>query len=300
MKKSFLSLFTVLCALSVFTACDDDKDGISSVYSGESLNLTLSGTTLSDKVVTTDNATITLKNIIPGEAEMALPVTYTAGGFIGSVKNENREVKVDATIRDGVADVKVDLAETSPLGRNTFYINAQSLSLDFETSKKTVTLNGQEYEAKSLPLLVGSMGGPMLSQLFKGIRFGADGTIVVEFVRDDATYLTLAGYAFYNVVGDKIFVSLNLPAILSKSYINPLESIVSMLYGVGIPLNLSVEGNKASFTITRETMLPIIQVLPFVDKLNLIPEEYKTVLTEVSTIIQESTKFDLSLNLVKN
>ena len=298
MKKNYM--FTVvLCVLSLFTSCNDDKDDSSSVYVGDSLKLTLSGTTLSGKAVATDNTTITLNNVIPGEAELTLPITYTADGFIGKVKNEYREVEVDATVRDGVAEVKVNLTEINPLGGNTFATNAQSLRLDFATPKEKITFMGTDYDAKMLPVLVESQVSPMLSQLLKGIRFGADGVIVVEFIKEGGTHLTLGGYAFYNVVDDKIFVSLNMPAILSKSNINPLESIVSMLGGVGIPFDLSIKGNDASFTLTRETLLPVVKLLPLLITLDLIPENYVTIVTEISTIIQESTKFDIHLDLVK-
>lgn len=298
MKKNYL--FTVvLCVLSLFTSCNDDKDDSSSVYVGDSLKLTLSGTTLSGKAVATDNTTITLNNVIPGEAELTLPITYTADGFIGKVKNEYREVEVDATVRDGVAEVKVNLTETNPLGGNTFTANEQSLSLDFETPKEKITFMGNEYDAKMLPVLVESQGSLMLSQFLKGIRFEADGLIIVEFIKDGGTYLTLGGYAFYNVVDEKIFVSLNMPAILSKSNINPLESVISMLGGVGIPFELSVKGNEASFKITRETLLPVAELLPYLATSGLIPEKYATPIKELCTIIQQSTKFDLSLNLVK-
>ena len=195
MKKNYL--FTVvLCVLSLFTSCNDDKDDSSSVYVGDSLKLTLSGTTLSGKAVATDNTTITLNNVIPGEAELTLPITYTADGFIGKVKNEYREVEVDATVRDGVAEVKVNLTEINPLGGNTFATNAQSLRLDFATPKEKITFMGTDYDAKMLPVLVESQVSPMLSQLLKGIRFGADGVIVVEFIKEGGTHLTLGGYAF--------------------------------------------------------------------------------------------------------
>ena len=85
MKKNLFFVFTMLCALSFFTACSDDDDNktddgwkaISATYTAETLKLTMGGTEVADQSVKVDassaeQATITLANLIPGEAESRL------------------------------------------------------------------------------------------------------------------------------------------------------------------------------------------------------------------------------------
>ena len=79
MKKNLFFVFTMLCALSFFTACSDDDDNktddgwkaISATYTAETLKLTMGGTEVADQSVKVDassaeQATITLANLIPG------------------------------------------------------------------------------------------------------------------------------------------------------------------------------------------------------------------------------------------
>lgn len=85
MKKNLFFVFTMLCALSFFTACSDDDDNktddgwkaISATYTAETLKLTMGGTEVADQSVKVDassaeQATITLANLIPGEAEVKI------------------------------------------------------------------------------------------------------------------------------------------------------------------------------------------------------------------------------------
>ena len=59
MKKNLFFVFTMLCALSFFTACSDDDDNktddgwkaISATYTAETLKLTMGGTEVADQSV---------------------------------------------------------------------------------------------------------------------------------------------------------------------------------------------------------------------------------------------------------
>ena len=62
MKKNLFFVFTMLCALSFFTACSDDDDNktddgwkaISATYTAETLKLTMGGTEVADQSVKVD------------------------------------------------------------------------------------------------------------------------------------------------------------------------------------------------------------------------------------------------------
>lgn len=304
MKRNLLCLCALLCALNFLTSCDDD-DNQPGVYKNDSLKIVMSGNTVTNSELKIDGTTAIFKKLLPGEGELAIPVTLTANGFSGTAKNDTREVAVDAKILNGVADVTVTLTQTNVLAGNEYFTNAQSLSLDFATQKETITFGGKNYPSAVLPQLVGVAGGPMLAGKLKSVRFGTDGNITGSIVQGDAVNLIPAGYAMYNIVDGKLFVSLNVEAIFSKSSLNPLEPVLSMLNN-GIPLALTTNGNKASFTISREVLAPVASTLPYLFpllvKLGIISGDLaalESTVDEVSTIIMESTKFDLSLNLEK-
>lgn len=303
MKKNLLYLFTVLCTLSLFTACgDDDNDkktvDYSGSYTGESLAVSMGDVVLPVKAVSIANNTMTLPGMIPGEADLAIPCTFIDNAFSGTSKTDGREVTVEGSIIDKKATVKVKVKMTNSLVGGTFSTSAQSLSLAYETPKDKITFMGDPtYDPKGLPVLIGMMGGSMLTQYLQDVTFNEDGTIVATYLKDKTPTVSPKGYAFYNVKDGKIFVSVNIGMMMGKADANPLDGIMQMLQN-GLPLGLVVDGNKASFIVTRDMMMPFMPMLPLLA--GMLNNELITLLaTEIPTIVTESTKFDLSLNLTK-
>lgn len=102
MKKNLFFVFTMLCALSFFTACSDDDDNktddgwkaISATYTAETLKLTMGGTEVADQSVKVDassaeQATITLANLIPGEAEVKIEAKMVKTGESYALEGSN-------------------------------------------------------------------------------------------------------------------------------------------------------------------------------------------------------------------
>ncbi|MEF9987419.1 MAG: hypothetical protein RR735_09895, partial [Bacteroidales bacterium] len=66
----------------------------------------------------------------------------------------------------------------------------------------------------------------------------------------------------------------------------------------GLPLGLAMNGNTASFIVTRDMMLPFMDVLPIIGGMVDV-QLVKMLANEIPVIVKGSTKFDLSLNLTK-
>lgn len=141
MKKNWMYLLTVLCALSFFTACSDDDDnagkegweGISKTYEGSQfLNLKLGEVTLAlenksvaVQAASASQASVTLNNIIPEEAVLQLDASlkeasgvYTLSGektitFGGSLPG-TCVVSVQGTIEKGILSLSVSRQVASP------------------------------------------------------------------------------------------------------------------------------------------------------------------------------------------
>lgn len=134
-------LLTVLCALSIFTACSDDDDnagkegweGISKTYeSSQFLNLKLGEVTLAleNKSVvvnatSADQASVTLNNIIPEDAVLEISASlkeadgiYTLSGektisFSGNLSG-TCVVSIQGTIQKGILSLVIDRKVASP------------------------------------------------------------------------------------------------------------------------------------------------------------------------------------------
>lgn len=109
MKKNLFFVFTMLCALSFFTACSDDDDNktddgwkaISATYTAETLKLTMGGTEVADQSVKVDassaeQATITLAN----------PVNYEI-----APDGKSARVYIDKALVSQIAPLLPTLAE---------------------------------------------------------------------------------------------------------------------------------------------------------------------------------------------
>ncbi|MEG1543142.1 MAG: DUF4925 domain-containing protein [Tannerellaceae bacterium] len=304
MKKNLLYLFTVLCSLSFFSSCsDDDKNNaadFSGTYAGENLKMTYAGVEMA-KTLTVDKTSVTLKSIVPGEADLVIPCTFVDNAFSGNSKTAAREVTIEGTIVDKKMSAKVSTKIIHALAGNTYATTPQSLSLAYETPMKTITFMGDKaYDPKYLPGLVNAMGGAMLAGMLQDVTFNEDGTIVASYIKDKKVVTSPKGYAFYNIMDNKIIVSVNVAMIRkpkSKASANPLEAIMAMLEN-GLPIGLAMNGNTASFIVTRDMMLPFMDVLPIIGGMVDV-QLVKMLANEIPVIVKGSTKFDLSLNLTK-
>ena len=83
----------------MFAACnDDDDDKRSATYNGANLKVTVSGMALSNKEAVLDGNTLTVKNTIPGETEVAFPVEFAGDNMTGTNTGATRNIDLQGSI----------------------------------------------------------------------------------------------------------------------------------------------------------------------------------------------------------
>ena len=204
MKKNLFFVFTMLCALSFFTACSDDDDNktddgwkaISATYTAETLKLTMGGTEVADQSVKVDassaeQATITLANLIPGEAEVKIEAKMVKTGesyaLEGSNTNDLRTVSAKGTVGAGVLTLDATLKITAPIaGTWKLAEIAKDESETFVSGPVSMVWEAAEgtmlgfLPVTSIPNIAEVFGSIALVQVLQSVTFQEDGQIVAS------------------------------------------------------------------------------------------------------------------------
>lgn len=208
MKKSLIYLFSLLCMLTLVTSCSDDEKGgsdealkeISKEYSSSDISLGAISTSGSITVnaISSDKATIVLKNVIAGEASVSVDavLTKTDKGFAfeGESTATTCKVKVSGTIEDGKVNVAVNRTLTSAL--------AGTLNLNYIPAPGGKGLMAQAHahfntgDAQMDGMLNG-MAAPVVGQLIAKkvesvtVNLGEEGTFSFSFKKVGASEETV-------------------------------------------------------------------------------------------------------------
>lgn len=340
MKKNLFFVFTMLCALSFFTACSDDDDNktddgwkaISATYTAETLKLTMGGTEVADQSVKVDassaeQATITLANLIPGEAEVKIEAKMVKTGesyaLEGSNTNDLRTVSAKGTVGAGVLTLDATLKITAPIaGTWKLAEIAKDESETFVSGPVSMVWEAAEgtmlgfLPVTSIPNIAEGFGSIALVQ---GVTFQEDGQIVASISKagvDLSKPVTPVwetsepGYASYNVTDKQILVFLDITKIMgslkSKAAIDPLEQIMALLQN-GIPVNYEIasDGKSARVYIDKALVSQIAPLLPTLaeligdDALNGMGQLVKSILKAFPEAMEKTTKFEVGLKLIK-
>ncbi len=346
MKKNLFFVFTMLCALSFFTACSDDDDNktddgwkaISATYTAETLKLTMGGTEVADQSVKVDassaeQATITLANLIPGEAEVKIEAKMVKTGesyaLEGSNTNDLRTVSAKGTVEAGVLTLDATLKITAPIaGTWKLAEIAKDESETFVSGPVSMVWEAAEgtmlgfLPVTSIPNIAegfGSIGSIALVQVLQSVTFQEDGQIVASISKagvDLSKPVTPVwetsepGYASYNVTDKQILVFLDITKIMgslkSKAAIDPLEQIMALLQN-GIPVNYEIapDGKSARVYIDKALVSQIAPLLPTLaeligdDALNGMGQLVKSILKAFPEAMEKTTKFEVGLKLIK-
>lgn len=342
MKKNLFFVFTMLCALSFFTACSDDDDNktddgwkaISATYTAETLKLTMGGTEVADQSVKVDassaeQATITLANLIPGEAEVKIEAKMVKTGesyaLEGSNTNDLRTVSAKGTVEAGVLTLDATLKITAPIaGTWKLAEIAKDESETFVSGPVSMVWEAAEgtmlgfLPVTSIPNIAEGFGSIALVQVLQSVTFQEDGQIVasiskagVDLSKPVPVWETSEpGYASYNVTDKQILVFLDITKIMgslkSKAAIDPLEQIMALLQN-GIPVNYEIapDGKSARVYIDKALVSQIAPLLPTLaeligdDALNGMGQLVKSILKAFPEAMEKTTKFEVGLKLIK-
>lgn len=338
MKKNLFFVFTMLCALSFFTACSDDDDNktddgwkaISATYTAETLKLTMGGTEVADQSVKVDassaeQATITLANLIPGEAEVKIEAKMVKTGesyaLEGSNTNDLRTVSAKGTVEAGVLTLDATLKITAPILAEIAKDESETfvsgpVSMVWEAAEGTML---GFLPVTSIPNIAEGFGSIALVQVLQSVTFQEDGQIVASISKagvDLSKPVTPVwetsepGYASYNVTDKQILVFLDITKIMgslkSKAAIDPLEQIMALLQN-GIPVNYEIasDGKSARVYIDKALVSQIAPLLPTLaeligdDALNGMGQLVKSILKAFPEAMEKTTKFEVGLKLIK-
>lgn len=340
MKKNLFFVFTMLCALSFFTACSDDDDNktddgwkaISATYTAETLKLTMGGTEVADQSVKVDassaeQATITLANLIPGEAEVKIEAKMVKTGesyaLEGSNTNDLRTVSAKGTVEAGVLTLDATLKITAPIaGTWKLAEIAKDESETFVSGPVSMVWEAAEgtmlgfLPVTSIPNIAEGFGSIALVQVLQSVTFQEDGQIVASISKagvdlsKPVTETSEPGYASYNVTDKQILVFLDITKIMgslkSKAAIDPLEQIMALLQN-GIPVNYEIasDGKSARVYIDKALVSQIAPLLPTLaeligdDALNGMGQLVKSILKAFPEAMEKTTKFEVGLKLIK-
>jgi hypothetical protein len=342
MKKNLFFVFTMLCALSFFTACSDDDDNktddgwkaISATYTAETLKLTMGGTEVADQSVKVDassaeQATITLANLIPGEAEVKIEAKMVKTGesyaLEGSNTNDLRTVSAKGTVEAGVLTLDATLKITAPIaGTWKLAEIAKDESETFVSGPVSMVWEAAEgtmlgfLPVTSIPNIAEGFGSIALVQVLQSVTFQEDGQIVASISKagvDLSKPVTPVwetsepGYASYNVTDKQILVFLDITKIMgslkSKAAIDPLEHMALLQNGIPVNYEIAPDGKSARVYIDKALVSQIAPLLPTLaeligdDALNGMGQLVKSILKAFPEAMEKTTKFEVGLKLIK-
>ena len=339
MKKNLFFVFTMLCALSFFTACSDDDDNktddgwkaISATYTAETLKLTMGGTEVADQSVKVDassaeQATITLANLIPGEAEVKIEAKMVKTGesyaLEGSNTNDLRTVSAKGTVEAGVLTLDATLKITAPIaGTWKLAEIAKDESETFVSGPVSMVWEAAEgtmlgfLPVTSIPNIAEGFGSIALVQVLQSVTFQEDGQIVASISKagvDLSKPVTPVwetsepGYASYKQILVFLDITKIMGSLKSKAAIDPLEQIMALLQN-GIPVNYEIasDGKSARVYIDKALVSQIAPLLPTLaeligdDALNGMGQLVKSILKAFPEAMEKTTKFEVGLKLIK-
>lgn len=202
MSKKLFYFFTLICCLSLFTACsDDDEEQVDNSwqelvgeYSGENLVLSYGEMTLTGKTVTfsatgSSDGKLLLNNIIPGENETTISnVEVKNSEFSGTATTTYANVEYAGSVKDKIMTLKLTVVMNDPNGWAKTYRLADYTTGQIDGAVKALTgglymnWNAPEYNAAgSLSGLIRTIGGIIFPQLLQTVTLETDGNITANY-----------------------------------------------------------------------------------------------------------------------
>lgn len=197
-----------------------------------------------------------------------------------------------------------------------------SVVLNWDSNDATITIPGfidDPYSVKDAISMALTLLNSQLSSVLKDVTFNEKGQISATYKEeaDDKDWKVANDYATYKVVNENmITLFLNTAKIteITEDIDNAQEKamVASMLdqFKTGIPIHVSYPAaNKVSFYVDKDFVAPIITML--YAQVNKIPTTgmdkddlakfkiLKSVIDQLPTIMEKTTKFEAGLELIK-
>ena len=297
MKNNFL--FLLLLGLVFFVSCDDDDK--SQTYKGDNLTLSVSGINFPGREAILEGAVLTVKQALPGETETLFTVTREGAKIAGENSNTNRVVALDGVINGDKLDLELAVKAKSSMVAKW---KVDALFLNVKTDLENIEVNGESVA------------------VMRSVTFEEDANIVASYNTNIKQLLlpkfvdSPKGMALYNVIGDQIYVAMDLDKIiadattpepeavkLGRSDYNPLAGLMSKIR-TGLPLNLrQVEGGVEVY-VEKEMLQPVMSILPQLLPLldgqlsSLMEKQIKELVPMMVALVEASTETELGLSLL--
>lgn len=218
MSKRLLYLFTLICTISLFTACsDDDKedDGgggngtdttweqVAGSYEGDKLALSYGETPLTGKTATftatnSTNGSLALTNVIPGEdATTISDIKVENSAFSGSATTTNANVEYTGSVKDDVMTLKLNVVMKDPnswakeyrMGDYTNgeleyngYVNPRAVIASAGYVNYVCVTSSSDY-GTSYGAMFRGIFGVLLPQVLNTVTLQSDGNITANFMK---------------------------------------------------------------------------------------------------------------------
>lgn len=287
MKKVLTYFMSAMMSISLFTGCSsDDKEEIqpdhTGIYSGDKLDLEISDIDIENAEAVINGKTLTIKNSIPGEESVEIPVTVKGNVIEGSVTNSNRAISVKGVFKDVTKvvgqelELEVTLKYTNSIvgvwnftpfkqGEDGSFVSSP-VFVDVTSPEGTVPMElfpgfVQNVPDQTYEQFLGGMLGAYAQEL-KSLNFREDGFIVASYT-DPSKADTPLGAVRYFVKGGMVYLIPNTSMIMDGMTRAGMDDVAEMLTN-GIPLILEIEGDALKAYVTKEMMAPFVELLDMI------------------------------------
>lgn len=329
MNKKFFYLLSVICALTLFTACSSDDDDkkkykedyskLEGNYSGEKLDLKYGSGVLLGKNAsfivdeTKGDGVITLRNVVPGELTTELNITFEDNANdrmyfgVDEVKSASgATLKYSGTLQEEkmTLHLTVTLPENNLLGTWAL-AEENAVHFKFDADMPAGSLVTPEY----IEIFIGSILSQLLPDYLQEVSFLEDGNISARYFEKevDGFATSVPNLAHYFVKDNQLNVLLQLEMIINevqrKSRSEQPGNGLLELIARGIPVNHTLKGNELTVFITKDLIDQIrkdelIQSL-IAMAIEELGEDFEETVELVSAILEVTTELEVGLNLVR-
>lgn len=241
MKKNLLYLFALICSVSLFTACSDDDDNSwqelpKGEIKAENVDFQLNGAsttgTVNFEATSLQSATVGFKNVIDGYSDVTVDVAMEKQAD-GSFKfNGTKDIMTKPVTRETAKPtplLKVTVDGTiTPEGKVALNVSATGAGLILPQVLQSVTLEADgNISAKYSSGSITFEPSWAMGLIFGGGAPGVD--VLNKLIPTDGWQQSPKNLAYWFPKDDKLYLKLNVPAIISQAMGSNAESLAPII-----------------------------------------------------------------------